>query len=221
MSARLATRRLRKLARALRRSEDGVSLIEFAYIAPVALMLMFGSWDVAHQTYARAVFVGAVERAAREAALETGDTSEADKMVEDTIRLVLPDVKLETKRTSYYDFADIGRPEKFTDNLGIDAATGKLKVYPGLNNGTCDDGEPYVDQNRSGKWESDIGADGNGGAGDVVMYTVTATYSPIFKVPFVPDLWNQRSMTSTAVKKNQPFAEQQAYATTAGTCTDE
>jgi hypothetical protein len=208
--ARLPARRLRTLPKALLRSDDGVSLIEFAYILPVALMLMIGGWDVAHQTYARAVFVGAVERAAREASLETGDTDEADQMVEDTMLLVLPDIQLETERTSYYDFANIDKPEKFTDNKGIDPATGNLRVYPGLNNGVCDDSEPYEDFNDNEEWDTDAssGADSNGGAGDVVMYTVTATYTPLFKVPFAPDLWNERSMTTTAVKKNQPFGDQ-------------
>lgn len=197
--------RLRGLPKALLRSEDGVSLIEFAYICPVFLMLMFGGWDVAHQIYARAVFVGAVERAARAAALETGDTDEADQMVVEMVSPVMPNLELTTERTSYFDFADIGRAEQFTD---VNA------------NDECDNGEAFIDENGSGEWEADIGSDGNGGAGDVVMYTVTATYTPLFNVPFLPELWNERSMTTTAVKKNQPFGEQQGYASTAGTCTD-
>jgi hypothetical protein len=172
-------------------------------------MLLIGGWDVAHQTYARAVFVGAVERAAREASLETGDTEEADQMVRQIMGPVLPGVVIEAERTSYYDFANIDKPEKFTDNLGMNPSTGKLRVYAGLNNGVCDDSEPYEDFNDNGEWDTDAsGADGNGGAGDVVMYTVTATYTPLFKVPFAPDLWNERSMTTTAVKKNQPFTDQ-------------
>jgi hypothetical protein len=158
-----------------------------------------------------------VERAARDASLETANTEAADQMVEDSIRPVLPDVVLTTERKSYYDFADIKRPEQWTDNKGKDAL-GDLIQYAGLNNGRCDYGEPYIDENRSGSWDPDIGVGGNGGAGDVVMYTVTATYFPLFKIPFMPEAWNTRSMTATAIKKNQPFATQTEYSSQAGTC---
>lgn len=206
-----------RLLRRLARQQRGSAVTEFGLIAPVFLMLLMGIYDLTHMVYARSVFDGAVERAAREASLETADTDAADQMVEDSIRPILPDVVLTTARQSYFDFADIKRPEKWTDNKGKDPS-GEWIDYPGFDNGTCDDGEPYVDENGSGHWDADIGVSGNGGAGDVVMYTVTATYSPLFKVPFMPSAWNTRSMTATAIKKNQPFANQTAYASTAGTC---
>jgi hypothetical protein len=206
-----------RLLRRLARQQGGSAVTEFGLIAPVFFMLLMGIYDITHMVYARSVFDGAVERAAREASLETADTEAADQMVEDSIRPVLPDVVLTTERKSYFDFADIERPEQWTDNKGKDSS-GVLIDYPGLNNGICDYGEPYVDENRSGDWDADIGVSGNGGAGDVIMYTVTASYTPLFKVPFMPSAWNTRSMTATAIKKNQPFANQTSYATTAATC---
>ncbi len=200
MTPRLAALRLCRLPRAQR----GIAATEFGLIAPVFFMLIIGLFDVGHQVYARSVFVGAVEVAARQAALETGDTELADQLVYDRIRPLLPDVELETSRKSYFDFADIDRPEDFTDTNG---------------NNKCDNGEAYVDENGSTHWEDDIGSDGNGGAGDVVIYTVTANYTPLFKAPFMPQLWNERSFTATAVKKNQPYGNQVEYATTARTCT--
>ena len=149
---------------------------------------------------------GAVERAAREAALETGDSDVADQMVEDLVRPVLPDVEITTKRQSYFDFTDNGRPELYTDSN---------------TNGICDNNESFTDLNGNGERDADIGLGGNGGAGDVVMYTVTATYTPVFKVPFLPEAWNTRTMTATAVKKNQPFGDQAEYPPTPLTCTDE
>lgn len=185
--------------------QRGVAVTEFGLLAPVFLLLMLGSFDIGHTVYARSVLNGAVERAARAASLETGDTEEADAMVQEFVGPVMPGVELETKRTSYFDFADIGRPEKFTDGNG---------------NNRCDNSEPYVDENGSGSWNSDIGVSNNGGAGDVVIYEVTARYSPLIPIPFMPEQWATREMVATAVKKNQPFANQQEYATTAGTCTD-
>lgn len=190
---------------ALRRDRRGSAITEFGLIAPVFMLMLVGIYDLAHMAYARSVFTGAVERAAREASLETADTDVADQMVEDLIRPVLPGVVIETERQSYFDFADIGRHEEFSDENG---------------NNTCDNNESYVDENNSGGWDADIGQAGNGGAGDVVVYTATATYTPVFVVPFMPDAWKERKLTATAVKKNQPFGTQQSYVTKAGTCTD-
>jgi hypothetical protein len=194
----------RRLLRRLRRQQQGIAATEFGLIAPVFFLLMLGIFDLAHMAYARSVFEGAVEKAARESSLESGDIAAADQMVEDRVRPVIPNVVLTTQRKSYFDFADISRPEQFNDGNGNDV---------------CDNGESYVDENQSGDWEADIGVAGNGGSGDVVMYTVTATYTPVFKVPFMPHFWNNRTFRATAVKKNQPFGNQQEYTTTAGTCT--
>ncbi len=217
MTQRPALRIRPRVLRRLARQQRGSAVTEFGLIAPVFFMLLMGIYDITHMVYARSVFDGAVERAAREASLETADTEAADQMVENSIRPILPDVVLTTERESYFDFADIKRAEQWTDNKGKDSS-GNWINYPGLNNGVCDYGEPYFDENRSGHWDADIGVSGNGGAGDVVMYTVTATYSPLFKVPFMPDAWKTRSMTATAIKKNQPFANQTTYASTVATC---
>jgi hypothetical protein len=209
---------LRRTLGALHRAQGGVSATEFGLLAPVFFTLIIGVLDVAHQTYARAVFVGAVERAARDSSLETADTAASDAMIKETMGLLMPDLAIKTTRTSYYDFADIKRPERFTDNKGKNQY-GQWNPDPGRDNGKCDYGESYEDFNRNGKWDDSTksGASTNGGSGDVVIYTVSATYSPLFKIPFAPELWNQRTMTSTAVKKNQPFAQQAAAL--AGTCT--
>lgn len=215
MSARTA---LARLTAALRREQRGVSAVEFGLLAPAFFTILLGTLDVAHETYARSVFVGAVERAARDASLETGDPAAVDALVRSNVLTVMPDIKLVTTRRSFYDFADIAKPENFTDDKGKNAS-GQWNPDPGRGNGKCDYGEPFEDFNRNGKWDSDTtksGASNNGSASDVVMYTVTATYSPLFKIPFAPDLWNKRTMTATAIKKNQPFAQQNAVA--AGTC---
>lgn len=194
------------ISKALRRlgfDRTGVSAVEFGIIAPVFLTFVMAAFDLGHMAYARAVFEGAVERAARASSLETGDADEADAMVEELIRPVLPGVDLEAGRVSYYDIGDIKRPEDFTDEN---------------DNNVCDEGESFVDENGSGEWEADIGVAGNGGSNDVVVYEVSANYTPVFKVPFLPDAWTQRTLRATTVKTNQPFGNQQSLKTTSGTC---
>lgn len=204
MIASRSARRLSATLRSLWRDRRGTAITEFGFVAAPFLVLTLGSYHVAYTIYAQTVFDGAVERAARISSLEGGKPTDADKMVLAAIDHVVPRVKIKSTRTSYFDFADINRAEQFTDSN---------------KNKTCDPGEPYLDENGSGKWDKDIGVTGNGGAGDVVIYSVTATYPALIRIPFVPSSWTDRTMTASAVKKNQPFGNQKKYATTTGTCT--
>jgi hypothetical protein len=118
------------------------------------------------------------------------------------VQKIAPGAKVTTSRVSYYDFADIGRAEAWNDRNG---------------NGTCDHNESYTDENGNGQWDADIGVSGNGGADDVVMYTVTVQYDRLFKMPLTPGE-TTRTITATAVRKNQPYANQDGYGHEAGTC---
>lgn len=188
----------------LAHASDGAALIEFAIIAPVFMMLVIGSLDIGQMAYGRAVLAGAVQKAARDSSLETASTEQADNLMKEIVTPVLPGAEITTTRTSYYDFIDIGRPERWND---------------GNNNGDCDNNESFVDENSDGIWNEDIGVDGNGGASDVILYTATVRYTPVFKIPFMPEKWSERTLTASAVRKNQPFALQQALGTNSGICT--
>lgn len=190
-------------ARRLARAEDGVTVVEFALIAPTFLLLLLGTLDIGQMVYAQSVLNGAVQSAARDASLEGGDTDAADDLVLARVGGIMPGVELETERRSYYDFADIDRPEQWNDSD---------------DNGICNDGETYTDENGNGQWDEEVGVSGNGGANDVVIYTVRASYEPIFKVPFLPEAWEGRTLESSAIKKNQPFADQAEYSSAAGAC---
>jgi Flp pilus assembly protein TadG len=181
----------------------GVTIVEFAIAAPVFLLLLIGMLDMGQMIYGKALLSGAVEAAARSSSLETGDTEAADAIVQARVQQVLPGVTVASTRTSYYDFADIGRAEQWNDADG---------------DGTCNDGEAYTDENANGDWDRDIGVSGNGGANDVVIYAVSATYDPVFKVPFMPEAWSSRALEATAIRKNQPYANQENYSSVAGTC---
>ena len=190
--------------RSLGSDTQGATIVEFAIVAPMFLLLLLGIMDIGQMVYGKSVLSGAVRKAARDSALETRSTVAADAMVLDLIRPVLPGVTIQTSRSSYYDFADVGRPEKWNDANG---------------NGECDNNETYTDENRNGQWDEDVGQKGSeGSASDVVVYTVTASFSPVFKVPFMPSRWSDRTLTATAVTKNEPFGVQATYGSSAGSC---
>lgn len=194
---------IRHLSGELCADESGVTVVEFALVAPTFLLLLMGTLDIGQMVYAQSVLDGAVQAAARDASLEGGDTDAADALVLERVQGIMPGVELNTSRTSYYDFADIERAEQWND---------------ADDNGLCNDGEAYVDENRNEQWDDDIGVSGNGGANDVVIYGVEATYDPMIKVPFLKRAWQSRTLQASALKKNQPFANQENYSSTARTC---
>lgn len=183
---------------------EGATIIEFAIVVPMFMLLLLGIMDIGQMVYGKSVLSGAVRAAARSSSLETRSTAQADAMVLDMVGKVLPGATLETSRTSYVDFNDIGRAEKWNDSNA---------------NGRCDVNETYTDENRSGTWDEEIGQSGSdGGANDVVVYTVNASFDPAFKVPLLPSRWGRRTLTATAVTKNQPFGSQPGYGSSAGSC---
>jgi Flp pilus assembly protein TadG len=194
------------IARRLNRlgpDRDGAAIIEFAIVAPVFLLLLMGTFDIGQMAYGKAILNGVVEKAARSSSLETADTTAADNMVKDALKPILPGATITTTRKSFFDFSDIDRPEKWTD---------------ANNDGSCNNGEPFIDENRNGGWDENIGLSGNGGAGDVVLYTVNVSYQPIFTSKLMSN-WNAtRSLTAVGVRKNQPFAAQVGYGSSAGSC---
>lgn len=199
----MTSRDLLARLRSLPADSRGTSVMEFGLMITVFVGMLLGLFDLGQLAYTQAVLNGAVQEAARTSSLEAGDIDDADAMVEDIVSVVAPGAEFETKRTRYASFDDIGRPERWNDADG---------------DGTCADGETYTDENGNGTWDPDIGTAGNGGAEDVILYSVTVTYEPLFPNPFYPNGTAERSLTSSAIKKNQPFADQSEYGSDAGTC---
>lgn len=184
-------------------ARDGATVIEFALVAPVFLLMVCGVFDLGQMLYARALLSGAMEQSARASAVEDADTSTLDAQVKAAVRPIIPAATFTFTRTAYNDFTDVGRAEKFTDTNA---------------DGTCDNKEAYIDENGNGHWDADIGETGNGSADDIILYVATATYTPFFYVPLLPSSANAVTITGKTVRKNQPFTAQTDYSTTTGTC---
>ncbi|MGV3510826.1 MAG: TadE/TadG family type IV pilus assembly protein [Novosphingobium sp.] len=188
----------------------GVTTLEFAIVMPIFLMMLIGCLDLGQMVYAVGVLDGAVEKAARDSTLETGDTSAADAKVETAIRPVLPGAIVSSTRQSYFDFAHASKGEILNDANGDGECT---PASEGV------EAETFTDENNNGTYDKDLGQTGNGGANDVIVYTVTVRYDPVFKVPLIPLDWSRRTISSTAVKRNQPYGLQTgAYTSRPETC---
>jgi len=193
----------RALLRRLRADRNGVTLVEFAFVGPVLILMIMGLFDLAHTQYTASVLNGAVQKAGRDLTLESANSSKAtiEARVRNQIATVMPPgAVIDFEELSHFDFADIGEPETI---LGDDPAGA-------AGNGICEaaKGERYIDSNGNNRWDPDRGKDGIGGARDAVLYTVTVTYPRMFPMYTMAGLPSEITLEASTVLRNQPFDEQ-------------
>ncbi len=179
---------------ALRRDTRGVSAIEFAFIAPVLMLLLFGILEFGMIMTVQSVMEGATANSSRLG--KTGYVA-ASKTREETIRdaisdrvsaLINPD-QLTITSKFYSQFDEINDPEPYTDANG---------------NGHYDVSETYSDINGNAQWDADMGAAGYGAAGDIVVYTISYPWQVM--TPIMSDIIGQTvTLTTHAVVKNEPY----------------
>lgn len=189
---------IRAALRRLRRDDRGVTAIEFAFVAPVMLLLIMGLCELTYQCYVQAILTGAMQKAGRDSTIQgsTARTNALDNAVMTPVRTVAHSATYTSTRRSYAQFSHI-QPEPFQDNNGngvFDATT-----------------ECFTDLNGNNSWDADPGLNGQGGANDVVLYTVTVTYPRLFPLYGMLGLTANAQVASSTVLKNQPYAAQNAF----------
>ncbi|KEO87232.1 dihydrolipoamide acetyltransferase [Erythrobacter sp. JL475] len=189
----------------LLRDEEGATLTEFGFVAPILILLIMGIFDMAHSQYTSALMNGAMQDAARDLTLETAGSQQSniDQRVIDAVADVTPataTVRLE--KLSHFDFSDIGEAEEFADDNG---------------DGVCNDNEVFVDVNENGQWDADRGQTGIGGARDAVLYTAVVTYPRLFPMYGLAGMPQDVTLRASTVLRNQPFDEQDR-STSTGNC---
>ena len=195
------------LLRRLRGDSKGVTLVEFAFVGPVLVLMIMGLFDIAHTQYSASVLNGAMQKAARDLTLESAQSQQVniDARVTKQVRSVMPtNATVTLQKQSHFDFSDVDLPEEFTDQNA---------------DGRCNNNEPYVDNNDNGSWDADRGKDGIGGARDVVVYTAIVTYPRMFPMFGLAGLPQDVTIRASTVLRNQPFDEQNDRVTTVRNCT--
>src|SRR3954463_7205231 len=176
----------------LTRDERGVTVVEFAIVAPVMLLMLMGFFDLAHTEYPRSVLQGAMQMAARNSTLESGLTSQSsiDTYVTNQVTSVVgAGATFTPTRLSYSDFSQVGIAERYNDTNG---------------NGKWDVGECFEDVNGNGQWDADIGKSGQGGANDAVLYTMTVSYKRMFPMAKMLGWPSNQTISASTVLRNQP-----------------
>ena len=188
----------KNLLRAVNRrsGQRGATAVEFAMIAPFYFMLIIGTMESAMVMFAQHVLECAASNASRTG--KTGYIGAAQTQAE-TVKgtvdklasFLMESSKITIVAKAYKSLSAIGSGEAFVDANA---------------NGKWDVGENYTDSNSNGQYDSDIGASGYGGSGDVVVYTITYPWpimTPVMAQILGKDgIWKQQSRV---VVKNKPY----------------
>jgi Flp pilus assembly protein TadG len=190
--------------RSLRRDTRGATIVEFALVSPVMILMMMGLGDMGYQVYAQSILNGAMQKAARDSAIQGGANATAiiDGKVSAMVRNIAKNATISFTRKNYDSFSVI-KPEPFVDTNG---------------NGVRNTGECYTDINANNQWDSDPGENGQGGANDVTVYTATVTYPHLFPVTSLFGWPSTQTIIASTLLKNQPYASQTTV-TPATVCT--
>ncbi len=180
----------------LKRDERGVTVVEFALIAPVLMMMIVGLCEFGLLLTAQTILDNSIFAASR--AGKTGystSTSTQSQLILAAIRKATADyldpAKISLTSKAYSDYGSIGKPEPFTDTNS---------------NGVRDAGEPFTDVNGNGTYDKDQGASGYGSSGQIVVYE--ANYDWTLMTPFVKRFVGTNGIvrvTSRIVVKNEPY----------------
>lgn len=183
-----------RFARSLRSDIRGATIVEFAIILPVFLTLIMGFGELSYQAYVKAVLTGAMQKAGRDSTIQGAEAraSDLDQKVMAMVRAVARNATYTSSRKNYSEFGNVA-PEPFNDGNG---------------NGVRDSGECFTDVNRNGAWDADPGRQGQGGASDVTVYTITIAYPRLFPVSRWFGWRAVETQSATTTLKNQPYASQ-------------
>lgn len=189
------------IMRRLMRDSGGVTIVEFAFVAPVMIVLLSGLLEFGYVAFARSTLESAILDASRSARVAECPGEAAELIEEEVVRRMAAVVSHDgeppmlTVRSYGGEFGNVGNPEPFNDLDG---------------SGSFDPGESYTDINGNAQWDDDMGKTGDyGGFGDVVEFN--ATFNVASLLPFVAARLNDNDgfypISAETVVRNEPFKE--------------
>jgi Flp pilus assembly pilin Flp len=179
------------------RSTRGATMIEFALVAPILLLMLIGGLEIGHTMYVRSALIGSLQKAARDLSLEGANSSTRQNAIADsvsaTVRQIMPSAQVSLSARSFHDYRYVALSgEEYND---------------ANHNGRCDNGEAYVDGNRNGTWDIDGSVAGRGGAKDVVLLEATVRYDRIGPAGLLTGT-PKTVLTAKTLIRNQPYDQQ-------------
>lgn len=188
--------------RRLLKNEEGATMVEFAMIMPVFILLIFGLIEFSVIMFTKATMEGATSitsRLGKTGHMEEGMTRQQmliNLLTEKTSGILDPDL-IEVTTLVYESFSDIGQSEPLMVDVN------------GNGQHDASDGDVYQDINGNGQWDDDLGQVGLGGSGDIVVYKVH--YPWTIKTPvmssFLTNAEGYFPLDVSVVVRNEPYGE--------------
>jgi Flp pilus assembly pilin Flp len=179
----------------LLRDQRGATLVEFGLVAGPFILMLLGIMDLGYRGYVDTVSKSVLHQVARDASTGEMTTAEIEQQVNDGLdSLVLNDAVISVSTESYFDFTNIGKPEKLTvDNDG---------------NGEVDPGDCFIDNNGNGVFDTDYGIAGTGGPDDIVNYKIEIVSPRLFPLASMIGLAETMTISNSTAVRNQPYGAQ-------------
>lgn len=184
------------------KARRGAALPEFAFVAVPFLILVMGSIDLGYQGYLRATVAGALEKAARKAAIGDRTRAQVITLITNEVSVVLPlssrsdPNAISIVPQSYFNFSSVGGGERITGD------TAPIGQY---NSTDC-----YEDRNGNGRYDATGGGGDNlGTADDIVYYIVSVRVPRLFPIWRVIGWGDTVTTTAKTLIRNQPYGAQQ------------
>lgn len=170
------------------------TIIEFAFVCPIILIVIMSLGELAFQEYLQSVLSGEIQKAARDSTIDGNGLAESNIVIDNRVKSTISSIINEPiwdkpSRKNYSHFTDIG-PEYFFDSNG---------------NNAYDKGECFIDTNGNSTWDADPGALGQGGANAIVVYQMGFSYPRIFPVANLVGWPSTAHVEATTILKNQPY----------------
>lgn len=187
--------KLTKLIRRLRNNENGATLMEFGLVAGPLMMILLGIMDLGYRGYLDTLAKSKLHEIAREATTGGLSVAQVTTAVEDGLEpLLVNGATVDVEVVSYFDFTNVGKPEKITIDNNSD--------------GLLDSGDCYLDGNGNDTFDVDYGRSGTGGPDDIVNYTITVTSPRLFPLAKLIGGDPEIIVTNSTALRNQPFGAQ-------------
>ena len=187
-------RSLQKKFRLLR-DQRGATLVEFGLVAGPFILMLLGIMDLGYLGYVDTVSKSVLHQVARDASTGEMTPTEIEQQVNNGLDdLVLKDAVISVSTESYFDFTNIGKPEKLTvDNNG---------------NGEVDPGDCFIDNNGNDVFDTDYGIAGTGGPDDIVNYKIEIVTPRLFPLASMIGLDETMTISNSTAVRNQPYGAQ-------------
>ncbi len=176
-------------------NQSGATVMEFGLVAGPFILMLLGIMDLGYRGYVDTVSKSVLHKVARDASTGEMTVAEIEQQVNDGLDdLVLKNAAITVSTQSYFDFTNIGKPEKLTiDNNG---------------NGTVDPGDCFIDNNGNDVFDTDYGIAGTGGPDDIVSYNIEITSPRLFPLASMIGLDETMTISNSTAVRNQPFGAQ-------------